>query len=337
MLLGLRASGRGGAAVWMAAGFAGVCLVLQPSLGSGDPAGVVYGLLSGLTGAFCYLLLGRLGHAGEPQRVTAFWFSAIACALAFVPTLARGFTAVTAEQLALVLAIGVLATFAQLAVVKAYAIGSPLIPSTLSYSAVIFSSILGTLWWGDQLGVAEALGIALIVASGVLVSAGQASAGAPRADAQDERRKREYRKNNLRSVYAVYRLAKDPGQTRFVFMISTAQDNIADCEKIMKQLDEIIQEEGIERQPELLLEIVPLHPERAGHDPRPPDDGPAAPGHRRDPRAEFHRDRDVGARVGEPLLEQEPDHVGHDRVVVPESQIGRGDCAVLDYFGGHSE
>ena len=232
LLVGLRASGRGGAAVWMAAGFAGVCLVLQPSLGSGDPAGVVYGLLSGLTGAFCYLLLGRLGHAGEPQRVTAFWFSAIACALAFVPTLARGFTAVTAEQLALVLAIGVLATFAQLAVVKAYAIGSPLIPSTLSYSAVIFSSILGTLWWGDQLGVAEALGIALIVASGVLVSAGQASAGAPPADAQDERRKREYRKNNLRSVYAVYRLAKDPGQTRFVFMISTAQDNIAESERL---------------------------------------------------------------------------------------------------------
>ncbi|HET7198693.1 MAG TPA: EamA family transporter, partial [Burkholderiales bacterium] len=54
---------------WVIAGFVGVCLVLQPSFGSGSTLGVVLGLLSGLTGAFCYLLLSRLGHEGEPQRV----------------------------------------------------------------------------------------------------------------------------------------------------------------------------------------------------------------------------------------------------------------------------
>jgi ubiquinone biosynthesis protein Coq4/drug/metabolite transporter (DMT)-like permease len=240
LLIGLRRSGLHAALLWVAAGFVGVCLVLQPSFEGGSTVGVTYALLSGVTGAVCYLLLGRLGHAGEPQRVTAFWFSLIACALAGIPTLTTGFSIATGEQVLLVLAIGLLATVAQLAVAKAYAISSPLIPSTLSYSAVVFSSILGALWWGDTLGFADALGIALIVASGVLVSAGQASAAqeAPAAetDAEEKRRKREYRKENLRSVYAAYKLSKDPKQTQYVFMMGNAQDNIAESERMRGQI-----------------------------------------------------------------------------------------------------
>lgn len=235
LIIGLRHARKAGAAaqIWVGAGFVGVCLVLQPSFDGGGSAGVVYGLLSGLTGAFCYLLLGRLGHAGEPQRVTTFYFSAIACALAGVPTLIAGFSIANYDQVALVLAIGLLATFAQLAVAKAYAISSPLIPATLSYSAVIFSSIIGALWWGDQLGFWDALGIALIVASGVLVSAGQAGAAPAKApakpvDAEEQRRKREYRKHNLRSLYATFMLGKHPDQVKYVFMMGDAQDNIAE-------------------------------------------------------------------------------------------------------------
>ena len=242
LVIGLR-RGRGlnAAQLWVAAGFVGVCLVLQPSFDGGSPAGVMYGLLSGITGAFCYLLLGRLGHAGEPQRVTAFYFSLVACVLAGIPTLAAGFSIASQEQVALVLAIGLLATFAQLAVAKAYAISSPLIPSTISYSAVVFSSILGALWWGDTLGFSDALGIALIVASGVLVSAGQASAkpqeaSATSEDLEEHKRKREYRRNNLRSIYAAIKLSKDPKQTQYVFMMGEAQDNIAESERVRGQI-----------------------------------------------------------------------------------------------------
>jgi ubiquinone biosynthesis protein Coq4/drug/metabolite transporter (DMT)-like permease len=219
--------------VWVAAGFLGVCLVLQPSFASDSTLGVVLGLLSGVTGAFCYLMLSRLGHEAEPQRVTAFYFSLTTCLLAAVPTLFKGFSIATPQQLALVLGIGLLATLAQLAIAKAYAISSPLIPSTLSYTAIVFSSILGALWWGDTLGFWEALGIALIVASGVLVSATDASASrSPAArkaeDSEEKRRKRENRKNNLRALYAAYKLSKDPSQTQYVFMMGTAQDNIAE-------------------------------------------------------------------------------------------------------------
>jgi S-adenosylmethionine uptake transporter len=241
LLIGLRRNGLHGALPWVAAGFVGVCLVLQPSFEGGSAVGVSYALLSGVTGAFCYLLLGRLGHAGEPQRVTAFWFSLIACVLAGIPTLASGFSIASHEQVLLVLAIGLLATVAQLAVAKAYAISSPLIPSTLSYSAVVFSSILGALWWGDTLGFADALGITLIVASGVLVSAGQAAAkpvaaATPAVDQEEEKRKRENRRNNLLSLYATFKLAKRPDQVKYVFMMGDAQDNIAESERARAQI-----------------------------------------------------------------------------------------------------
>lgn len=218
--------------LWAAAGFAGACLVLQPSFSGGSPTGVMLGLLSGLTGAAAYLLLGRLGRCGEPQRVTAFYFSMVVVVLAGIPTLARGFSVATWDQMMLVLAIGVLATFAQLAMIKAYAISTPLIPSTFSYSVVIFSGLIGAWLWGDQLGFWDALGIALIVASGVLVSAGQAQA-APLAppEGEDEagmRRQRENRRNNLRSFYAAYMLGKRPDQVKYVFMMGDSQDNIAE-------------------------------------------------------------------------------------------------------------
>lgn len=236
LLLGVRRAPTSRAAqVWVAAGFVGVCLVLQPSFDSGSIAGVALGLLSGVTGALCYLLLSRLGHEGEPQRVTAFYFSLVACVLAGVPTLIEGFSIASLDQVALVLGIGLLATLAQLAVAKAYAISTPLIPSTLSYSAIVFSSILGALWWGDTLGFWEALGIALIVASGVLVSAvGAAQRTAPGTRAQDleeQRRQQQNRRNNLRSLYATYRLAKRPDEVKYVFMMGDAQDNIAEGER----------------------------------------------------------------------------------------------------------
>lgn len=217
----------------VAGGFLGVWALLEPSFAGGSSTGVWLGLISGLTGAFAYLLLGRLGRAGEPQRVTAFYFSVFVCVFAGIPTLTGGLSIVGWEQLALVLAIGLLATFAQLAMTQAYAISTPLVPATLSYSAVIFSSMIGAWWWGDQLGLWDALGIGLIVAGGILVSAGQACAAAspavaPDRDAAEKQRRREDRRNNLRSIFAAFMLGRRPDQVKYVFMMGDSQDNIAE-------------------------------------------------------------------------------------------------------------
>lgn len=218
--------------IWVATGFIGVCLVLQPSFSGGSTAAVLIALLSGLTGAFCYLLLSRLGRGGEPHRVTAFYFSLITCVLAGVPTLVSGFSIATRQEVMLVLAIGLLATLAQLAIAKAYAIASPLIPSTLSYSTVVFSSVFGAVWWGDSLNFSTALGVALIVAGGVLISAAHANEPARTAPELEElKRRREHRKNVVRSLYAAFMLGRDPNQTRYVFMMGVAQDDIAEAQR----------------------------------------------------------------------------------------------------------
>ena len=230
--------------LWVVCGFLGACFALQPSLAGGSSIGVALGLGSGLAAAASYLLLGRLGRSGESERVTGFYFSLVICALAAVPTLATGFSISTFEQLGIVLAIGLLATVAQLAVAKAYAIGSPMIPATFSYSTVIFSSLLGVVCWGETLGLLETVGIALIVASGALALAGQSRLRkpAPAMHGSEERRpteemvekqrKRYYLKNNLRSIYATVKLGKRPDQVKYVFMMGDAQDNIAESERV---------------------------------------------------------------------------------------------------------
>jgi S-adenosylmethionine uptake transporter len=230
--------------LWVACGFLGACFALQPSLAGGSSIGVALGLGSGLMAAASYVLLGRLGRSGESERVTSFYFSLVICVLAGVPTLATGFSIGTLEQLGIVLAIGLLATVAQLATAKAYAIGSPVIPATFSYSTVIFSSLLGVLCWGETLGFLETVGIALIVASGALVFAGQSRLRkpAPSTPCGEERRpteemvekqrKRYYLKNNLRSIYATLKLGKQPDQVKYVFMMGEAQDNIAESERV---------------------------------------------------------------------------------------------------------
>ncbi len=210
---------------WVATGFAGVCAVLEPSLTAGSARGVMLALGSGLTGAVAYLILSRLGRSGEPHRVTAFWFSLVVAILAGLATLREGFAVPSWEQAALLAGMGLLAALGQLAVFKAYSLSAPLIPATLSYSAVVFSSLAGAAWWGESIGAWNALGIALIVASGILVSA---SPEAPVArEGGGARRRAGWL--NLRSLYAACMLARRPDQVKYVFMMGNAQDELAEA------------------------------------------------------------------------------------------------------------
>jgi ubiquinone biosynthesis protein COQ4 len=47
----------------------------------------------------------------------------------------------------------------------------------------------------------------------------------------EKQRKRYYLKNNLRSMYAIYRLAKNPKGIQYFIMMGDAQDNIGECER----------------------------------------------------------------------------------------------------------
>jgi ubiquinone biosynthesis protein Coq4 len=47
----------------------------------------------------------------------------------------------------------------------------------------------------------------------------------------EKQRRRYYRKNNLLSLYAVFRLARNPQATKYVFVIGDTQDNIGESER----------------------------------------------------------------------------------------------------------
>jgi drug/metabolite transporter (DMT)-like permease len=150
-------------------GFAGVALVLQPAgtLGQWLPAAA--GVASGLLAGVAYLQVQQLGHAGEPGERVVFYFALCGVLAGAGMTLfaGSGFSAHDAAGVALLLAIGVLATLGQWAMTRAYAIGRALANASLQYLGIGFSFLLGVWLFGDPVTPAAIAGMVLIVGAGI--------------------------------------------------------------------------------------------------------------------------------------------------------------------------
>jgi drug/metabolite transporter (DMT)-like permease len=151
-------------------GFVGVAMLLRPNVASPSTVGLWFGLISGATGGVAYLLLSRLGQAGEPLWLSSLYFSALGCALSGLVALVTGFSALGWDGIGVVVAIGVLATLAQWAMAAAYTYDPALVPASISYSTVVFSVLLGAALWGDRLEPASLAAIGMVVLGGMAVS-----------------------------------------------------------------------------------------------------------------------------------------------------------------------
>jgi S-adenosylmethionine uptake transporter len=157
------------------AGFAGVALVLRPTIDQDQLWHGLCGLLSGLLAALAYLQVSALGRAGEPEERVVFYFS-LGGLLAglLVAGLSGGLPRLASHQpqgLALLLGIGVLATAAQWMMTRAYAIGSALVNSALQYMGIVFSFALGVWLFDDPVTLQALAGMGLIVLAGLSASA----------------------------------------------------------------------------------------------------------------------------------------------------------------------
>jgi S-adenosylmethionine uptake transporter len=56
----------------------------------------------------------------------------------------------------------------QLAMTRAFGLGSALLTAALQYTTIIFAALLGIVFWGDRPDLVAWGGIALIIASGLL-------------------------------------------------------------------------------------------------------------------------------------------------------------------------
>ena len=148
-------------------GFGGVALVLRPTLAQEQLWYGLAGLLSGMIAALAYLQVTALGRRGEPETRIVFYFAAGGVAAGALTILWTGFSPHGWRGAGLLLAVGLLATIAQLMITRAYAIGSPLSNAGLQYTGILFAALYGVLLFGDRVSWMAVLGMLLIVGAGL--------------------------------------------------------------------------------------------------------------------------------------------------------------------------
>ncbi|MGY8523893.1 DMT family transporter [Paracidovorax citrulli] len=147
--------------------FAGVICLLQPSVGKDQLTGGLVGLISGIFTAFAYVEVRQLGQLGEPEGRIVFYFSSVGAVVGLVWMLLTGTSSHSWYGVALLLAIGILATLGQTSMTRAYKRGNTLLTANLQYAGIVFSSLWGMMIWDDALNWLAWIGMGLIIASGV--------------------------------------------------------------------------------------------------------------------------------------------------------------------------
>jgi len=156
------------------AGFAGVVLMLKPSVGGEQGFAGLMGLLSGLTAAFAYMQVVALSRAGEPEARTVFYFAVGSAVAGGLVAAVEGFTPLSEWTFAhaiWLLPVGLLAAGGQLCMTRAYATAKSesgtLLVANLQYSGIVFAAFYGVVLFGDRIDVLGWTGMALIIGSGI--------------------------------------------------------------------------------------------------------------------------------------------------------------------------
>jgi len=169
MLYG-RAERQGPLMATVLAGFAGVVMMLRPTIEQNQLFAGLIGLLSGLGAALAYMQVTALGKAGEPEGRTVFYFSlgSTICGLAGIAWAGMSsWSSVSWQAIAWLVPIGILASLGQWCMTRAYSRGSTLLVANLQYSGIVFGAFYSLLLLGDSIPLIGWAGMALIVASGL--------------------------------------------------------------------------------------------------------------------------------------------------------------------------
>src|SRR5690606_32806839 len=106
----------------------------------------------------------------EPEWRTVLIFSLFTSLSSLAALAVEGWTDLSLSAWSALLSMGLIGMLGQLAMTRAYGSGSTLLTAALHYSTIVFASLLGYFLWDDRLGLLAWLGIALVIASGVLSS-----------------------------------------------------------------------------------------------------------------------------------------------------------------------
>jgi drug/metabolite transporter (DMT)-like permease len=166
------------------AGFAGVVLMLRPTIDQQQLFAGVVGLLSGLTAAFAYMQVMALGRIGEPESRTVFYFAVGSTVAGAAGMLVSGVSPWHWEHAAWLIPVGLLASLGQWCMTRAYSHGATLVVASLQYSGIVFGVFYSVVLFGEVIEPMGWLGMGLIVASGVAATVLRERA-APNAPAEE--------------------------------------------------------------------------------------------------------------------------------------------------------
>jgi drug/metabolite transporter (DMT)-like permease len=163
-------------------GFLGILFITEP-FGTGIDKYDIVGVLGGISAGIAYTSVRELREYYDTRVIVLSFalISTLSTALLMllgefihIPWLdfaVAKFSMPSLTTWGYLIIIGILATLSQMLLTKAYASSKAGIVATTSYFGIVFSTILGMLFLGDELpSVLVTLGILCIVASGILVS-----------------------------------------------------------------------------------------------------------------------------------------------------------------------
>ena len=154
----------------VAIGFIGVFFILKPTFENQNYFAGLVGLISGLGAAMAYLFVTQLGQLKEPDLRTIFYFTLISTFCSGIMMLFDEIHNIQFKYILILFGLGVSGTIAQIAITKAYHVGNTLGNAGLSYLTIIFSTIIGVVWFGEFIDWQTAFGILLIIISGIFAS-----------------------------------------------------------------------------------------------------------------------------------------------------------------------
>lgn len=155
---------------WVAimAGFAGVLLVVQPEEGVGSLEGTAAVLTSVVLWSVAQLLARRL--SSTESNDTILFYYAVTGTLLMGAALPFVWVQPTWLEWTALAAIGALGCLGQYLLVLAFRFAPLSLVAPFEYSALIWASLYGWIFWGDVLGALALTGVAIIVAACLYIS-----------------------------------------------------------------------------------------------------------------------------------------------------------------------
>jgi S-adenosylmethionine uptake transporter len=125
-------------------------------------------MTAGAMSAIAMMQIRQLGRVGEPEWRTVLFFSVAVCVSSLAGLLFEGWGHADWTGYLSLLGVGVTGLFGQLAMTRAFGLGSALLTAALQYSTIIFAALLGMGFWGEQLDALAWAGMGLIIFAGLL-------------------------------------------------------------------------------------------------------------------------------------------------------------------------